>query len=201
MTLEPLTDEYLQKLANELDEFDDKKDQVYDYAREIIKLSKLCIYAVRRGEMEKAKELIEQMKELRRKLYEMVDGDPRLAGINIILTADQEFVEAHALYSFLKEGRLPKKEELGVSVQEYVSGVMDAAGEMLRVAVDKMLKGDVAFAERIRDAIEQIYLAMIKINPRDYELRRKIDYVSNILSKLQEFLFYKKVMPSGTQRE
>ncbi len=201
MTLEPLTDEYLEKLTKELDEFDDKRDQVYDHAREIIKLSKLCIYAVRRGEMERAKKLIEQMKEIRKKLFELVDGDPRLAGINIILTADQEFVEAHALYSFLKEGKLPVREDLGVSVQEYVSGIMDAAGEMLRVAVDKLLKGDVKFAEKIRDAIEQIYLAMIKINPRDYELRRKIDYVSNILSKLQEFLFYKKVMPFGTRKE
>ncbi len=185
---------YAEELAKKLDEYDELKDEIYDLSRKIIKDSKLCIYAIRRKELGRAKELIEEMKELRREAYELVKGNLKLASINILSTADQEYVEAVTLYYFATKGEVPKAEELEVAVQEYVAGVMDATGEMLRLATDYLIEGKLEEAKRIKEAIERIYVFMLHVNPRDYELRRKIDYVSNILNKLQEFIFYKEVM-------
>ncbi len=192
--VEPLTTEYAEKLAKELDEYDDLKDQVYDLSRKIIKSSKLCIYAVRRNNMDEARKHLEDMKKMREEVFKIARQNPRLSTINMIFNADQEFVEAASIYYFMKEGRFPTKEELNTTVQEYIAGVMDAAGELLRIATDKMIAGDVEFAKKVKEVIEEIYLFMLHVNPRDYELRRKIDYVSNILNKLQEFIFYKEVM-------
>ena len=192
--VEPLTQEYAEKLATMLDEYDELKDKVHDLSRKIIKDSKLCIYAIRRGDVEKAEKLIEEMNELRKELKELLSKNLRLATINISLTAEQEFVEAYSIYKYAKEGKFPTLEEVNTTVQEYVAGLMDAAGELLRIAVDKMLVGDVEYAKRVKEAIENIYIFMLHVNPRDYELRRKIDYVTNILNKLQEFIFYKEVM-------
>ncbi len=194
MTVEPLTVEYAKKLAQMLDEYDELKDQVHDLSRQIIKDSKLCIYAIRRNDVQQAEKLIEEMKELRSQLREILKKNLRLATINIVLTADQEFVEAYSIYKYAKEGKFPTLEEVDTTVQEYVAGLMDAAGELLRIAVDKMLIGDVEYAKKVKEAIENIYIFMLHVNPRDYELRRKIDYVTNILNKLQEFIFYKEVM-------
>ncbi|NPA85145.1 MAG: haloacid dehalogenase [Crenarchaeota archaeon] len=192
--VEPLTQEYAERLAKMLDEYDELKDRVHDLSRQIIKDSKLCIYAVRRGEFEKAERLIDEMNGLRKQLKEIISKNLRLASLNISFTAEQEFVEAYSIYKFAKERRFPTLEEVDTTVQEYVAGLMDAAGELLRIAVDKMLAGDVNYAKEVRNAIEEIYLFMLHVNPRDYELRRKIDYVTNILNKLQEFIFYKEVM-------
>ena len=192
--VEPLTQDYAKKLAEMLDEYDELKDEVHDISRQIIKDSKLCIYAIRRGDLKRAEELIKEMQELRKKLKEIISKNLRLASINIALTAEQEFVEALSLYKYVKEGKFPTLEEANTTVQEYVAGLMDAAGELLRMAVDKMLMGDVEYAKKVREAIESIYIFMLHVNPRDYELRRKIDYVTNVLNKLQEFIFYKEVM-------
>jgi len=192
--VEPLTVDYAKKLAAELDKYDELKDEVYDLSRKIIKNSKLCIFAVRRGNMEEAKRYIDEMEEMRKRLIDIAKENPRLSTINMIFNADQEYVEAMCVYMFMKDGRLPRLEEVGTSVQEYIAGVMDAAGELLRIATDKMIANDLDFAKRVKEVIEEIYIFMLHVNPRDYELRRKIDYVSNILNKLQEFIFYKEVV-------
>ncbi|ABU82018.1 haloacid dehalogenase [Ignicoccus hospitalis] len=195
-SFQPLTKEYAERLAKLLDEYDEMKDELHDLSRQIIKDSKLCIYAIRRGELERAERLVKEMNELREKLKGLLKANLRLATINIALTAEQEYVEALSIYLFEKERRFPTLEEADTTVQEYVAGIMDAAGELLRMAVDKMLKGDLEYPKEVKDAIENIYVFMLYVNPRDYELRRKIDYVSNILNKLQEFIFYKEVMGS-----
>ncbi len=194
MKVEPLTKEYAEKLANMLDEYDDLKDKVHELSRNIIKNSKLAIYAIRREDIETAEKYIKSMQEMRKELKELLIRNLRLASINISLTAEQEFVEAYSLYKFMKEGKYPSLEEINTTVQEYIAGIMDSAGELLRLAVDKMLQGNIDFAKKVKDVIEQIYIFMLHVNPRDYELRRKIDYVTNILNKLQEFIFYKEVI-------
>ena len=194
MKVEPLTKEYAEKLANMLDEYDNLKDKVHELSRNIIKNSKLAIYAIRREDIETAEKYIKSMQEMRKELKELLARNLRLANINISLTAEQEFVEAYSLYKFMKEGKYPSLEEINTTVQEYIAGIMDSAGELLRLAVDKMLQGNIDFAKRVKDVIEQIYIFMLHVNPRDYELRRKIDYVTNILNKLQEFIFYKEVI-------
>ena len=190
----PLTKEYAEKLSSMLDEYDDLKDKLHEVSRKIIKDSKLCIYAIRRGEMDRAESLVKEMNDLKEELKSLIKTNLKLASINIASTAEQEYVEALSIYLFAKERRFPTLEEAGVGVQEYLAGIMDAAGELLRIAVDKMLQGDMEYAKMIKNAIENIYIFTLYVNPRDYELRRKIDYVSNILNKLQEFIFYKEVM-------
>ena len=185
---------YAEELSKKLDEYEELRDELYDLARKIIKNSKLCIYAIRRREYEKAEAYIKEMENMRSRIYELIRSNLKLASVNIVPTADQEFVEAVALYYFVTKGEIPRAEELGVSVQEYVAGVMDSAGEMLRLATDYLIEGKVEEAKRVKEAIEKIYVFMLHVNPRDYELRRKIDYVSNVLNKLQEFIFYKEVM-------
>ncbi len=194
MKVEPLTKEYAERLASMLDEYDELKDKVHDLSRNIIKNSKLAIYAIRRGDLKGAEEYVKAMQEMRKELKDLLRKNLRLASLNISLTAEQEFVEAYSLYKFMKEGKYPSLEEVDTTVQEYVAGIMDSAGELLRLAVDKMLQGDIDFAKKVKDVIEQIYIFMLHVNPRDYELRRKIDYVTNILNKLQEFIFYKEVV-------
>nr|WP_236943441.1 hypothetical protein [Ignicoccus islandicus] len=186
--------DYAEELSKKLDEYDDLKDKVYDLSRKIIKNSKLCIYAIRRKEYDKAKSYLDDIEKMRAEIYDLIKDNLKLASVNIVSTADQEYVEALALYYFVTKGEIPRAEEIGVSVQEYVAGVMDSAGEMLRLATDYLIEGKIEEAEKIRDAIEKIYVFMLHVNPRDYELRRKIDYVSNVLNKLQEFIFYKKVL-------
>lgn len=154
----------------------------------------MCIYAIRRKEYDKAKSYLDDIEKMRAEIYDLIKDNLKLASVNIVSTADQEYVEALALYYFVTKGEIPRAEEIGVSVQEYVAGVMDSAGEMLRLATDYLIEGKIEEAEKIRDAIEKIYVFMLHVNPRDYELRRKIDYVSNVLNKLQEFIFYKKVL-------
>jgi Predicted RNA-binding protein of the translin family len=102
----------------------------------------------------------------------------------------QEYVEALSLYLFVKEGRLPNKEELGVDVYTYLMGVADVAGELGRSATEELLRKNVEAARRLKEAVERLYLDLLALEPRDFELRKKVDYVGSQANWVTEKLFY-----------
>jgi len=76
-------------------------------SREIIRLSKLIIYALHREDQKKAEKLAKDIKSKIKKL-----SSATLTGMRNV--ALQEYTEALALLGFVKAGGIPTRKELGV---------------------------------------------------------------------------------------
>jgi translin len=59
-----------------------------------------------------------------------------------------------------------------------------------RKAIEEIIKGNIDFALKSKDVIEQIYLQMLNMEFKNFDLRKKVDYVANTLNRLQEKIFY-----------
>jgi translin len=195
-----LPKEYIEELKKTFRHLEDKRDELLQLGRTINKNSKTIIYSLIRDDWEEAEKYIQENRQLAKQLLEEVkERYPQY--YNNAFIPLQEYVEAEVVYHYLKEKRIPNHKELGVPEEAYVTGLMDAAGELLRKAVEEMIKDNVDFAWKVREVLEEIYLAMLSLNFKNFEYRKKVDYVGGILNRLIDYIFQKQVRREGFKPE
>ncbi len=178
----------VEKLYKELRAYEEARERVIQTSIRVTRLSKSVIYSLIRGDMESAERHLRDMEAAAAELKELVAKHPMF--YNNGAQGLQEYVEAYSLWVFLREGRLPSREELGVDVMTYLMGVADIAGELGRKANEELVKKDLKAVESLKATVERLYLDMLALEPRDFELRKKVDYISNQANWLSEKLFY-----------
>lgn len=176
------------KLYRELRAYEQAKDEIIQGSIKLARLSKSVIYSAIRKDFTAAEKAIKELEDAAARLKQMLSTWPQFYGN--AATGLQEYVEAEALYKFLKEGRIPTREELGVDVYIYLMGLADIAGELGRSATEELLKKNVDVAKKLKEAVEKMYLDLLALEPRDYELRKKVDYVGSQANWITEKLFY-----------
>src|SRR3989344_5486552 len=90
------------------------------------------------------------------------------------------------LLSFVREGRIANREELDVNTSDYLLGLCDLTGELVRLAINKAIRKDYSYALRIKSAVEEIYGEFLKFDLRNGPLRKKADSLKWNLKKLEE---------------
>lgn len=178
-----------EKLKARLRELENAKDEIIETSVRITRLSKSIIYSLIRNDTESARKYISEMQELMIKLKKLIVKYPMY--YNNAVVSLQEYVEAMAMWYFTTEGRLPEINELDVDVIPYVNGIADFVGELSRKATEEMIRGNLEFAKRAKDVMENIYLDMLNLEPRDFEMRKKVDYIASNINWLNEKIFYK----------
>lgn len=175
-------------LYGELRRYENFKDEIVQASIKVARLSKSVVYSTIRRDFDAAAKALTELTAAAERLKALVKDWPMFYGSAV--NGLQEYVEAVALYKFLKEGGLPTREELGVDVYTYLMGVSEIAGELGRAATESLLRGDVETARRLKEAVEKLYLDLLALEPRDYELRKKVDYVGSQANWITEKLFY-----------
>jgi len=174
-------------MRREIDKLERKREEAIELSRDIIKESKLAIYAVIRDNLNESEKHIEQLKKMIIELPKD-DYDTGMAGV-----ARQEYVEAITLYYYVKENKLIANDELKVDIYDYLAGLCDLTGELMRKAVNLVIKDDVKGAEKIRDFVDEIYHEFLKFNLRNGELRKKSDQIKWNLEKLENMMYDLKI--------
>ena len=186
-----MADELARYLAEESRRLEEARDRLIEAARKAIKHSKNAIYAAIREDLDGAQAALLEAWDQVAALQTILAEAPELAGEEIAQVAEGEVVEAQVVVRFVRGEALPHPEALPrrVGFFAYVHGLFDATGELLRAATERLVKGDLAFAERAQGAIERVYFLGLELNLKRFDLRRKLDYVSGNLQKLTEFRF------------
>src|SRR3989344_8209885 len=168
------------RIKKELDSFEEKREQVIDLARKIIKTSKLIIYGVHRGKPEDS--LVAEIKSLVKKLPKD-DYDTGMHNVAL-----QEYVEALCFYDLIQKKNIPTADQLGVDVHTYLLGLCDLTGELVRKGVASVIKNDYKEAELLKDFVDEVYGAFLQFDLRNGELRKKSDQIKWNLTKLQDLI-------------
>ena len=174
------------EIRKELDHLEGQRESVIQLSREIISLSKQVIYSVQRNDMEAASDA---MKKIRTEVSRLKKFNVDLLDTNMKSVAMQEYVEAACFYDFKKIGRIPSKSTLGVSTDDYLMGLCDLTGELVRKAVQDVIHKNFEEAGKIKDLVNEIYGEFLKFNLRNGELRKKSDSIKWNLKKLEEVAY------------
>ncbi len=172
-------------IREEMHKIDLKREEVIQTSRELINLSKQIIYAAQRNDLTAAASVVKKIKDKVKKLKKINIS----ADTNINAVAFQEYVEAIAFYEFVKNGKIPAKTSLGVSAEDYLSGLCDLTGELVRKAIYDVIHKKFDEAEKIKELVHEIYGEFLKFNLRNGELRKKSDSIKWNLKKLEEVMY------------
>ncbi len=167
-------------MKGEMESSDSKREEIITLSRKIITVSKQLINSVQRSELKEAERLAEKIKKQVSQLPE------ENVGIGLQRVALQEYVEAMCFLGYARGKKLPSRKELGVGTEEYILGVCDLTGEVVRLAVNSVIKGDNAKAMEIKDFVAEIYGELIKFDFRNGDMRRKFDSIKWHLNKLED---------------
>ncbi len=183
-----------EEIGKELDEFEEQREKVIALSREILKLSKLTIYSLQRNDLKSAEKSSAQMtaafKKLPKDLYD--------AGIQKV--AVQEYVEAMTLLHLMKGSSLPTRKMLEVESEDYLMGLCDLTGELVRKAVQDVTHDRPDDAKKIHSFVDELYGEFLKFNPRNGELRKKIDSIKWNLKKLDEVAYDLKMRRTSVEK-
>lgn len=164
-------------IIKELKDADDRREKVIQLSRDIIKESKLVIYALQRDEKTDLKRIQSLVKDLKRESETGIED-----------TAMQEYVEAACFYYFIHDKKIPTYTELGVDISAYLMGLCDLTGELLRKAVKDVIECNYDEAKNITQLVEEIYGLFLQLDLRNGSLRQKADSIKWNLQKLEHLL-------------
>ena len=175
----------LRHIDKEMQLFDKRRDEMLQKCHEAIRFSKRVIYAIHRDDKD-AGELAKQLKEKIQKLR--TRGELQFS--QTYKVAMQEYVEAICLYDFVIHDKVPTQKELFVSAPDYLSGLCDLTGELMRKANYFAINGNMKDALRVKELVDKIYEQFLLLEIRDNELRKKFDSVKYNLQKLEDLVLH-----------
>ncbi|MBD3164765.1 hypothetical protein GF323_06205 [Candidatus Woesearchaeota archaeon] len=183
----------LEKIRKDMEKADRAREDVIRQARKIIKMSKTAIGAVHRDEIEKGENVLLKMKSDLVDLKRKAERSPKLQYEGIFKVAIQEYVEALSLIEFVKNGKIISYNEDYVDHENYIMGLCDLSGELVRKAINSSIKENYQIAVRIRKTLEDLYIELSKFEFRNGELRRKYDGIKYDIKKLDDLVFQLKM--------
>lgn len=168
------------EIRKDLKEFEGKREETIRKSRDIIMISKQIIYSTQRNELKKAEELC---KEIRKMVKELPSGN---YDTDMETVAVQEYVEAVCFYEFVKNKKLLTRKELGVITGDYLLGLCDLTGELVRQAVNAVINKRYDEAIEIKEFVSEIYGEFLQFDLRGGQLRKKADSIKWNLRKLED---------------
>jgi translin len=164
----------------------DARDETLRRSRELIRLCATAIRASHRDEWDAAHGLLAEADQVANELQESLVPYPDLLGAGYTQDALKEVVEAHVTLALASNTPIPEPEELGVCYASYLNGLCEGASEIRRRCLDEMRRGDTAEAERLLEAMDEIYDILVTFDFPDAitgGLRRRVDQLRGVLER------------------
>ena len=164
----------------------DARDGALRRSRELTRLCATAIRASHRDDWDKARQLLAEADAVAHQTMEDLEPYPDLLGAGYTQDALKELVEAHATLALACGAPVPEPETLGASYPAYLNGLCEAASEMRRRCLDELRRGDTAEAERLLEAMDEIYDVLVTFDFPDAitgGLRRRVDQLRGVLER------------------
>lgn len=175
-----------EQMRVEIELFDQSREKLIKISRDVLKLSKGAIYSLHRSDQKTAQKQLKDAKAIIDQMNALVKQDMHLAMVGAYEEALEEFVEASCYFEFTTKNRLPSPKELGVDTEIYLPGLCDLVGELVRKAINSVIKDDTKTALKIKDVVEELYAELMLFDFRNSPLRKKFDAIKYGLEKLED---------------
>lgn len=203
------------KYAEYLNQFNDKRERVVKASRDITINSKKVIFQVHRiGKNNKDEVLEKAEKDLSAvrdqqiaRLVNELQGTDFWKLRRAYSPGIQEFVEAATLCKFCTTGNLlnleelnamllplsdPSFEPLQINILDYVLGLADLTGELMRLAIGRISDGELEYAQKICRFVREIYRELTLVAPKmddSSDMKSKMDVMLQSVMKIENACF------------
>jgi translin len=162
------------------------RERALPAARRSIRASANAIRAIHRLELDTAKTLIGESRAAIDEGLAAVEDHADIRHAGYLQDAQKEYAEANLTLALVTGAELPGPTDLDVQDAAYLGGMSDAIGEGRRRLLDLLREGEVAQAERLLDAMEEMYGVLVTMDYPDaitMNLRRATDVSRSLIEK------------------
>ena len=169
-TLKASLTEVESQLSDELE----RREKLLKESRDVISYCSRSIIDVHNG---RRAEALKELNSAKTRLESL-----RKSGVgslsHYLISPETEFVEASTVIGLTKGRPIPARASLGVSPEAYLLGLLDTVGELKRLVLDSVMKGDIAAAKKHFESMELLYSSCSPLAVYDHVApgtRRKVD--------------------------
>nr|XP_027097440.1 translin-associated protein X isoform X1 [Coffea arabica]XP_027097442.1 translin-associated protein X isoform X1 [Coffea arabica]XP_027097443.1 translin-associated protein X isoform X1 [Coffea arabica] len=201
--------------AQYLNDLNEKRERVVKASRDITMNSKKVIFQVHRISKHNKKEVLEKAeKDLAAvkdqhvsRLVQELQGTDFWKLRRAYSPGVQEYIEAATLCNFCKTGTLlildeinasllplsdPSHEPLQINILDYLLGLADLTGELMRLAIGRISDGELEYAEKICKFVREIYRKLTILAPEmdeSSDMKMKMDTMLQSVMKIENACF------------
>ncbi|KAJ9174125.1 hypothetical protein P3X46_017187 [Hevea brasiliensis] len=203
------------KYAEYLNDLNDKRERVVKASRDVTMNSKKVIFQVHRISKYNKEEVLEKAEkdlaavtdQYMSRLVKELQGTDFWKLRRAYSPGVQEYVEAATFCKFCQTGTLlnldeinasllplsdPSLEPLQLKILDYLLGLADLTGELMRLAIGRISDGEPEFAERICKFVREIYRELSLIVPHmddSSDMKTKMDTMLQSMLKIENACF------------
>ncbi|KAL7586627.1 uncharacterized protein LOC111904369 [Lactuca sativa] len=203
------------RYAEYLNQFNDKRERVVKASRDITINSKKVIFQVHRISKNNKDEVLQKAeKDLSAvkdqyiaRLVNELQGTDFWKLRRAYSPGVQEYVEAATLCKFCTSGTLlnleeinslllplsdPSLEPLQINILDYILGLADLTGELMRLAIGRISDGEIEYAEKICRFVREIYRELTLLAPKmdeSWDMKSKMDVMLQSVMKIENACF------------
>ncbi|NQU79408.1 hypothetical protein HQ545_06595 [Candidatus Woesearchaeota archaeon] len=182
----------LENIKQNIDAHENRRSNVIQISRDVVKLSKRVIYAAHRNDLKSSASAVAEMKKQMSSLKSTA-GNTKLAFSGSYKVAVQEFVEAICFYELMRGRKIPTNATLKFDPEFYLMGITDLTGELVRKAINSAIKGDYQTSVKLKELVSDLYDELLLFDFAGGELRKKFDSIKYDLKKLDDLVLNLKL--------
>jgi translin len=171
------------QIQNELISYDKARENLQTLTRNATRLCSWAIIQVHRGKLDQASKTLSEAKQSLDELDGLLSAHKELPQFGQVLVAFQEYTEAKLLFNMKKTGKLASLKDVGTSNTAYLLGMLDFIGELRRMILDALRKGNTDEAQKLLSTMERVYEDLMSLDRTSIlpNFRRKLDADRRIL--------------------
>ena len=177
----------LQSINNELQSIENRREHLIKESRGVVILCSQSIISLHQGHIQESQLKLDKAKDLYSSLKTLAQGDL----LRYLSMSEQELVESILLMSIVKNETLPGLDEIGVSSQAYLFGILDCIGEIKRMVYDMVRHGRYEQAESLFGVMQEIYSNIYPFSIYDNivsGIRKKLDICKILIENTRELI-------------
>jgi translin len=154
----------LEKIQTELEDYDLTREKMFEFSRAATRLSGWAIVQLHRNEVGEAEQTLEKAKDTLTGLRRLLVARSELNSTPTVVVAFQEYAEAKLLHGIVTKRRLLSQKQIGVEILPYLLGLLDFIGELRRMVLNNLRKGEAREAEKSFALMEDVYEDLYSID-------------------------------------
>lgn len=177
----------LKSINDELRLIENRREQLIKESRDIIILCSQSIISLHQGHIQESQLKLDKAKDLYFSLKTLAQTDL----LRYLSMSEQELVECSLLMSIVKNDALPGLDEIGVSSQAYLFGILDCIGEIKRMVYDMVRLNRYDQAEYLFTVMQEIYSEIYPFSIYDNivsGIRKKLDICKILIENTRELI-------------
>lgn len=171
--------------AKAFHDFEQQRRQALKISDQLRIDAKCAIGALLKDDQVSSKKHLKNSESQHKELKKLLKKTPFLFSVGGVHVGTEEYVEAQLLADYLAGKKLSSQKQLGVNHQDYICGLCDMTGELLRYArkhPDVMI--------RVQQDIEDLYQTCTEIVvTRNGAIRKKLEDLERNLKKIEDMIF------------